>query len=69
MAHDFLYTGDKSQVENNIRWCRQHFGPRGQRWDFTGNYRNITLWFGQDQDATWYALSWPARRLGRAYSA
>jgi hypothetical protein len=66
MGHQFSFSGDKAQIENNIRWCRQQFGPRGRRWDFTGSYTKIILLFWEDKDASWYALSWSAERLGNA---
>jgi len=66
MTHKFLYRGSRQEIENNIHWCRQKFGQRGHRWDFVGSYSSITLFFHRDQDATWYALSWPTQRLDHA---
>jgi hypothetical protein len=36
-----------------VKYCRQNFGDRGGRWDFTGS-RNIQFHFTDQKDRTWF---------------
>ena len=36
-----------------VRYCRENFGTRGERWDFEG-HRNIMFCFTEDKDRTWF---------------
>jgi hypothetical protein len=36
-----------------VKYCRQNFGDRGDRWDFEGS-RNIRFRFKENKDRTWF---------------
>ena len=36
-----------------VRYCRENFGTRDQRWDFEGS-RNIRFCFTEEKDRTWF---------------
>jgi hypothetical protein len=44
---------DQRLAVKMVRYCRENFGARGQRWDFEG-HRNIRFCFTEDKDRTWF---------------
>jgi hypothetical protein len=50
-----LYTKPVNQqlAVKMVRYCRENFGNRGDRWDFTGA-RNIQFHFKDQKDRTWF---------------
>ena len=50
-----LYTKpiDQNCAVKMVRYCRENFGDRGDRWDFTGA-RNIQFHFKDQKDRTWF---------------
>lgn len=44
-------------VAARIKWCREQFGQRGVRWDFSGGF-NITISIVTDDDALFYDKTW-----------
>ena len=50
-----LYTKpvDQHLAVKMVRYCRENFGNRGDRWDFTGA-RSIQFHFKDQKDRTWF---------------
>lgn len=44
---------DQRVAVNMIRFCRNSFGERGDRWDFEGS-RNIRFRFTEEKERTWF---------------
>ena len=44
---------DQRLAVKMIKYCRENFGDRGERWDFTGS-RNIQFQFKDQKDRTWF---------------
>jgi len=41
-----------------VRWCRQHLGDRGLRWEFWGGNRTTVIYIRSDEDALMYDKHW-----------
>jgi len=41
-----------------IRWCREHLGDRGDRWEFWGGKVNVVIYILSDEDAALYDKHW-----------
>ena len=50
-----LYTKpvDQNLAIKMVRYCRDNFGDRGDRWDFTGSH-SIQFHFKDQKDRTWF---------------
>lgn len=44
---------DQHLAVKMVRYCRENFGNRGDRWDFTGS-RSIQFHFKDQKDRTWF---------------
>jgi hypothetical protein len=45
------------QGTDRVRWCREHLGERGVRWDFSGGFKT-TIHIQSDEDALLYDKHW-----------
>ena len=43
MFNSYFKIGKEHSARDIILWCRQQFGNRGERWDFVGGERNLTI--------------------------
>lgn len=57
MIHRFVFNSRDIDPVERIKWCRENFGPRGDRWDFSGGL-SITIMIRHQEDADLYNKIW-----------
>ena len=57
MTHRFDFDSRDLDALARVKWCRENFGTRGDRWDFAGGTR-ITIYIRREPDVDLYNKTW-----------